>query len=273
MINFPSWSDFGTHDESRFPELWEGCVGAWAPCLGPTGLRLHDHSRFGNWGALTNMDAATDWVITNGQYALDFDTTDDLVEPSSASLTGLVNVSVSAWVVIRSNGTRVFASRYANAGVLNGWLLYGDVATGFAFDGRESGAAYLSSGASGAFSLGQWYHVCGTKRGNLWSVFVDGRLRSSQTQGNGTTVFSVNALQIGAGWFGGSDYLYSGAILDDVRIYNRALTELEIRNLALGRGVAYQRRRRKSHFAEQLITFRAAWARNSNYIISPVGAA
>ncbi|MGV2337667.1 MAG UNVERIFIED_CONTAM: hypothetical protein LVR18_27485 [Planctomycetaceae bacterium] len=33
----PSLSDYGTHDESAYPELWDGVVGAWAPCLGPTG--------------------------------------------------------------------------------------------------------------------------------------------------------------------------------------------------------------------------------------------
>ncbi len=36
----PSWQDFGTHDESAYPELWDGVVGAWCPSLGQTGLRL-----------------------------------------------------------------------------------------------------------------------------------------------------------------------------------------------------------------------------------------
>ena len=69
----PSWQDFGTHDESAHPQLWDGVVGAWCPSLGPTGLRLHDHSRRNNWGTLTNMDPPTDWVIDGGQYAVDFD--------------------------------------------------------------------------------------------------------------------------------------------------------------------------------------------------------
>ena len=231
----------------RYASLKQGLVGAWIPSISGSGLLLPDLSGYGNNGTLTNMDAS-DWVSSQYGRALDFDTTNDLVEPASANLTGLVNVSISAWVVIRNSGTRVFMSRYGNAGVLNGWLLYGDVSTGFAFDGRESGAAYLSSGTSGVFSLGQWYHVCGTKRGNAWSVFVDGRLRSSQTQGNGTTVFSVNALQIGAGWFGGADYAYSGAILDDIRIYNRVLSESEIRLLASKRGIGLEPRKPKVLF-------------------------
>ncbi|MFZ9091603.1 MAG: hypothetical protein ACO3FE_16115, partial [Planctomycetaceae bacterium] len=69
----PSFEDYGTYDDSAHSDLWDGVVGYWAPCLGPTGTRLHDVSRGNSWGTLTNMDAATEWVIDGGQYALDFD--------------------------------------------------------------------------------------------------------------------------------------------------------------------------------------------------------
>ena len=94
----PSWQDFATHDESAFPELWDGVVGAWAPCLGPTGLRLHDHSRRSNWGTLTNMDNATDWVVNDGQYALDiFD--DQYVDAGTLQGESLGGpFSMSCWV-------------------------------------------------------------------------------------------------------------------------------------------------------------------------------
>jgi hypothetical protein len=47
--------------QAIWPELWRGCVGAWNPGLGPTGLRLYDWSPYRNHGTLTNMDAGTDW--------------------------------------------------------------------------------------------------------------------------------------------------------------------------------------------------------------------
>ena len=68
----PTWENFATHDESIVPELWDGVIGAWAPCLGPTGSRLHDMSRRGNWGTLTNMTSTSAWGVYQGQYALDF---------------------------------------------------------------------------------------------------------------------------------------------------------------------------------------------------------
>ena len=79
----PSLSDYGTYDESTVPRLWDGVVGAWCPSLGPTGGRLHDFSRYGNWGTLTNMDPPTDWVVDGGQYALDFDAVNDYVVAGS----------------------------------------------------------------------------------------------------------------------------------------------------------------------------------------------
>ena len=75
----PDWGYYGTYDESAYPDLWNGVVNYWAPCLGPTGLRLHDVSRSNSWGTLTDMDAATDWTVSSGQYALDFDGSNDYV--------------------------------------------------------------------------------------------------------------------------------------------------------------------------------------------------
>ena len=49
--------------QSEYPELWRGLVGLWSPSLGPTGLTLYDWSGNKNRGALTNMDASTDWVV------------------------------------------------------------------------------------------------------------------------------------------------------------------------------------------------------------------
>ena len=40
----PSWQDYGTYDESAYPQLWDGVIGAWCPFLGPTGSRQHDLS-------------------------------------------------------------------------------------------------------------------------------------------------------------------------------------------------------------------------------------
>ena len=68
----PSLEHFATHDDSEFPHLWEGVVGSWAPCLGPSGTRLHDHSGRANWGTLGGFTLASDWAVDSGMYALLF---------------------------------------------------------------------------------------------------------------------------------------------------------------------------------------------------------
>ena len=56
--------------ESANPNLWKGLVGAWMPSFGVTGNTLKDVSGNGNDGTLTNMDAASDWVATSKGLAI-----------------------------------------------------------------------------------------------------------------------------------------------------------------------------------------------------------
>jgi hypothetical protein len=55
---------------AKHPELWRGCVGAWNPGLGNTGLSLRDWSGNQNNGTLTNGPT---WGVSDGRQALDFD--------------------------------------------------------------------------------------------------------------------------------------------------------------------------------------------------------
>lgn len=284
MISHPSLSDFGTHDESRFPELWEGCVGAWAPCLGPTGLRLHDHSRFGNWGALTNMDAATDWLVSSGKFALDFDGSNDLVEiPFRFNSTG----AIAFWYRGSTEpGTAIYLGNKLTIGteVYLGQPVTGSLTNELITFSNDVGAnsrifAYTSATRTELFD-NNWHHVAIVLRqeNTAPEIYLDGILRTVSSGSASLASWSIGnaaatTLQIGAQNFSGNSFFLTGQ-LDDIRIYNRPPNQANIKLLATYRGVAYQRRLRKSYFASQIgPTFRAAWARNSNYIISPVGAA
>ena len=234
-----------------YPELWRGCVGAWAPLLGPTGLTLRDWSGYGNHGAMTNMDAGTDWTGLNGKYLLDFDGSNDFVSfPVMPFLTGITTITVSCFVSVSSASQLTLVSRYYQTTIDNGWLLQGGTTSGFRFAGRESVASFLSSGNSGAINAGQVYHVCGRKVGNEWSIWVDGRLASSANVGVGTTVFGVNPLFLAR--IDTPSPIYTACNLDDVRIYTRSISPQEIRLLATRRGIAYELApRRRSSSAVQ----------------------
>ena len=286
--NLPSLADYATHDESRFPELWEGCVGAWAPCLGPTGLRLHDFSRVGNWGTLTNMDAATDWVVSGGRYALDFDGSNDYVV-LSANPYLITNrpQSCSIWVNMRSivaaNNPTLFSFGQSGTPFISqfylGWNLLGIGPSNGTTALTVGGFPGLPGPAYGAYTsalfgsrTNEWLHIYAGWSGVTWRIFVNG-VEDTITQGNTAPTTTTTGLAFVVGATGSGTSRFINGTIAEVMYYHRFLPPAEIRTLASDRGVAYQRRRRKSYFAEQLVTFRAAWARNSNYIISPVGAA
>ena len=74
---------------------------------------------------------------------------------------------------------------------------------------------------------GQWHHVVGRKTSNEVAIYIDGRRREVFPAVPGT-VSNRAPLLFGGGVFGGD---FQG-LLDDVRIYPRALADLEITVLA-----------------------------------------
>ena len=232
MTSLPSWSDYGTYDESAYPDLWNGVVGYWAPCLGPTGLRLHDVSRNGNWGTLTNMDAASDWVVNGGQYALDLDGTNDRIEAATIPIAG--QVTISAWVNLDSLTDEMIVNKRPTNTAFNLFVFGNSISL------RGGAAASVTFSITGR--TGQWLHVVGTIIGTAATIFLNGESVATGTVaaiGNTTGVIDIGAY----GDFGGGYYL-DGRI-DQISLHNRALSPNEIRQLyQLGRGGMLERRRR-----------------------------
>ena len=241
----PSWQDFGTFDESAYPELWDGVVGAWCPSLGPTGLRLHDHSRRNNWGTLSNMDAATDWTVSGGQYALDFDGTNDYVRVAEGMPQWR---AISVWVSLNTTGTaQNIAESYGASAVSKGLLLYASSAGKAAFDGRDSGGAYRSSGVSTTTVVNVgWVHLFGQYSDRL-QIYVNGVLESqtATTLSGFATTVDLNIGGLDTGGEVPPTTAWTSGMIDDLVLYDRALSPHEIRRLyLLGRGGMFERRRR-----------------------------
>lgn len=246
----PSWQDFGTHDESAVPELWNGVVGAWAPCLGPTGSRLHDVSRYGNWGTLTNMDAATDWVVDGGQYALDFDGTDDHIPTRVVpGITG--SVTFSAWFKSRdvTNTRAIFSDSNSTGASIN---FHMETSSGRLSILWGANPYFRPSGAT-ALATNQLYHAVITRSGTAGSwrarMYLDGKNDYDNT--TSINPGTSNILTIGrAGEF---NALYGNlSAIDDVIVWNRELQPNEVSRLyQLGRGGMLERRRRRRVYAEQ----------------------
>jgi len=187
-----------------------------------SGTTAYDTSGNNNHGTLYNGPT---WVNGKFKYALRFDGVDDYVEvPHSASLNPIYQISIEGWFYWLGPTTQ---SAQNGIRKQNQYLLfYWDNNTYFVntFAIRSAGTwYYINLGDIRYEIMNQWTHWVGTFDGKVLKLYINNVLRGSLTY-TGTIDQTYNPLQIGRepyGWF------YNG-IIDEIRIYNRALTAEEI---------------------------------------------
>lgn len=231
----------GKASRPLFPKLWKGCVGAWNMGLGPTGTTLRDHSGRRIHGTLTSMDANSDWVVVDGMYALDFDETDDYVTcPDNAALKIADRITNCAWVRMRS-----LPGAGANHSIINKGTVWSDgghtiliSTTGYVIIGFQGLSTASLTDNTTAIAIDTWTHIANRYDGSEITIWVNGKqVKSVSSTGSVTT--NSSALWIGREQFSGGRWTFDGQI-DDVRIYNRALSPNEIKLLSSRRGIAYE---------------------------------
>jgi len=146
-----------------YPELWDRCVGAWAPCLGPTGLTLRDWSGRGNHGTLVGMSVSTAWARNEGRYELTFDRTNKhvLFDRIIPKPTG--PGSMSCWF-------RPLANSYSA-------LIMQNTTTGNNGIYQVSGTSievYPYGLTGGSFTVGKWTHMSVTWDGSTARLYING---------------------------------------------------------------------------------------------------
>lgn len=194
-----------------------------------SGTTWRDLSGIGNNGSLTN--GPTYNSANGGSFV--FDGVNDYVDCGSGNqITGLIDLTISAWVYPVTSSSTYYVSRYSNTTQSNGFILYSYLPSGatnikFGLDGREGPGAYLSNSSSLEYPINQWYNVVGTKNANNWRVYINGVLSASNVVGSGITAFQQNNLQVGAlvASFGST---YTRSSVANAQIYNRALSPSEI---------------------------------------------
>ena len=223
---------------SDAPHLWHGLVGWW-PMQEGGGARAFDASGHGNDGTLTNMDPATDWVVTEKGRALDFDGNNDYVaapHSSSLDITGFVTLSLwfQASSLVGDDGGLISKSidsakyfgtaahKVYELGVLNN-ILYFQIS-----DGTTSRVA---SGSIVAYLDNRPHHVVAGRFSQSGSngsqIWIDG-ICKYMSSGNFPAIQSmVSYLDIG-GYT--TNYNYQGK-LNNVSIHARGITESEIQQL------------------------------------------
>ncbi|OGI25653.1 MAG: hypothetical protein A3J76_01600 [Candidatus Moranbacteria bacterium RBG_13_45_13] len=203
-------------------------VGWWKMDEGE-GDKAYDSSGNANTGTLTSMDPPNDWVTGKFGKALDFDGGNDYVNIPSNSAYNSYPLSVSAWVKFGTQGSqRGVVNKYVGASY-NGYQLFvssGDICAWYYKDASN----YIGSGETcpiqvSGYNDNNWHHVSFVVDSSGGKIYVDGIFKNSLgwTGSPGACTTSQNV------WIGQYDALrYTGQI-DDVRIFNYALTAEQIR--------------------------------------------
>nr|MDP9491685.1 PQQ-dependent sugar dehydrogenase [Actinomycetota bacterium] len=236
---FTSWSDAGLQSHTitapptnttytatyadNGPAPPVGMVAAYSFDEG-TGTTASDSSGTGNVG---NLEGGVAWT-NSGRYggALSFDGVNDSVRVADGDSLDLTNgITMEAWIRPRSLvkwKTVIFKEQPANLV----YALYANTGTNVpASEAIIGGASHKVSGTAGV-PLNAWTHLATTYDGATLRLFANGVQVGASARTGGITT-STGVLRIGGNaiwpeWFDGD--------IDDVRIYDHALTLAEIQS-------------------------------------------
>ena len=215
----------GYDDLSIFCEQWlnsscprEGLVGHWK-----FDGDANDSSGNGKNAAIYGNPS---WVAGIIDGALKFDGAGDYVVAAGIDANGAGGMSWSAWFNYDANGTFVLDQRENGIGYqpiyIGKDVHIGDLQF---YSTDTADANYFDTN----LLPGKWYHVAMVLDGNTVSCYVNGSFAGSKPDTNYN--FGTKDLHIGARYIDDGSGYFKGAI-DDVRIYQRALSEEEIYALA-----------------------------------------
>ncbi len=254
-----SIDQFRIYNYARTPAqvAWDynrgGPVGYWKfdECQGATVL---DHSGKGNNGTITVGGSGTDVLGTCtgstasawktgvlGKYnsSLYFDGSNDYVDmsqPISLNISG--DMSISAWIRPSAMGAlNDVISNYNSGGTIAEYELYFTNNSGnhVDFDWGNSGN-YNDWGAEGYnFGVNTWYHIVAVRIGLTAKIYING-ISQPLTQrgapgGSGTTVPTSGYGNTTIGRAGSFSGQYFSGQIDDVRVFNYALTPVQVQLL------------------------------------------
>ncbi len=222
-----------TINDSRNGILTNGLVGQWS-FNGPdvSGTTAYDRSGQGNNGTLTNGPTAIPGKIGQGLY---FPSLSRVDIPNSASLNNWNAQTVAFWIKFGTT-TPLLDSRIIEKGLNNEWTLITNASQGGGGVGKitlvKPGAGTPNLFSTPALNDGSWHHVGVTiSTGDPATVvlYVDGAaINTTTTPQPGSKTGDIS---IGKSNGGSSPTILSS--IDEVRVYNRALSQSEINDLYL----------------------------------------
>jgi len=194
------------------------------------GVAANDHGTMGNCGKIYGA------IFTDGLFgkALSFDGMDDYTEvPDSESLHfgGSDSFTVTGWFKLNvlpseKGGNEVIISK--NRDFLVRADAVDDKLHFFVYDGTDYRPCVDTTTV---LQANRWYFFAAVYDAGTLKIFLDGEFEGAET--NTKAEATTNSVRVGY-WISGEEF---NGIIDEVRIYNRALTEEEIKALYKGAAI------------------------------------
>lgn len=203
--------------------LSQGLGGYWLFNEG-AGLTAFDVSGKKKHGTLTNGPT---WTAGKFGKAINFDGSNDYVSTGASTPYQGTNISISLWArnTSTSNNSLFGAAADSSASRINAHLPYSGVV--YWDFGRITSGGRLSKIAP-TLTDG-WHHwVFWASGGNSMKIYLDGAEWATQASGDSAGYTGSSTFSIGS--FLPSSLYFNGRI-DNVRIYNRALSESDVKQL------------------------------------------
>ena len=233
----------------------DGLVGYWKlddPASLNNSSTTTDSSGYGNTGTATNMGAGSGPSSTvssqfkfNNPRSFNFDGTNDRVDVSDTSVFNGSAATWSAWV---NFGSGISAQET--------WLMKGTYSSSWSYafhsntdnsirlfiaDSPTDAGNNVGDTAAGVVSANTWYHLVvvfngsGVAAADKLKLYINGANTSMTFSGMNITTLADSTDPLRVGEFTGLGRRLAG-LIDDVRVYNRALSATEITDLANGTG-------------------------------------
>jgi len=209
-----------------------------------SGTNAVDTSGYGNDGALLPVGLEPTWGTGRKGGGLEFDGISGYVDAGTGSSLDMTNaITISAWAKNIGNNTNGWSAGNRYDDVVTKWDCTGSCSEtswwfGITSDGRvswvviNSTGRYTSLGARGTTIIrddSEWHHLAVTYDGSYVMIYVDGIVEFEKSYSEGVNVNSSIPIRIAA-----SGHVLPGAFngtIDEVRVYNRSLSNDEIEAL------------------------------------------
>jgi len=196
----------------------------WWPLDDGSGTLAFDWSGHDNHGTVIGVPR---WVNGQAGKALALDGVDDCIDvgnPSSLNITDVI--TVMAWVKTESAGNSQTQACVTKGNDSYGLVFGSDNTLSFRVTADECASIPIDASFNG-----DWHHLCGTYDGRILALYLDGTLRG-QTDFQGRITSSAYNVNIGRESVGNRFAL--DAVIDDVQVYHRALSDADIVKVVRG---------------------------------------